>query len=278
VSLSLSVVGGSHVSAFRNAWSENPGRWPGVEAEFFGVPSVVFQRMVVTEKLQLMPQRQGRADLRRADLDIARKINGREKADLSGADLVIAVGVPISWDEDLLHILDLNDVDGLRSVGRPQQMSAAAFDAILGALVERSQPAPSWRHEALRDRLIVMQRPLPSQTAVSSARPNFALRRRIAQQPEGVIEALGRYVGGVGKMLEAQGIRLFPQPLETIAPEGLTLERFTRGFRRLRDGKVSNWDHIHANATFGTLCLDRILAAVGIRPEGEKVMSLDGGL
>ncbi len=272
----LAIVGSSHVSAFRNAWSEFPGRWPGVEAEFFAMPYDVFQRMVVTEDLRLV-RGPGRAWLRQEELTLARRINGREEAALAGADLVLAVGIPYLYDEPLLALLDGSDIDGLRSVGAPRQMSAAAFEAMLGVLVGKSRPPASWNRPGLRGRLVMMQRPLPSETAIPSARAKFAMRRRIARRPEGVVEALGRYVRGVREALAAHGVRLFPQPAETITREGLTLERFTRGFRRIHDDTVNERDHIHANAAFGALCLDRILAeALSGRQRGKMATIQEG--
>lgn len=259
MTLRLTVVGSSHVSAFRHAWTENPGRWPGFDATFFAVPHDVFRRMVVTDDLRLV-RGPGHRDLRDGDLAIGQQINGCTEVDLSDADLVLAVGMPHLFDEQLLSVLDSCDVDGLRSAGAPRQMSAAAFAAILEALVARSRPGPGWFHPGLRGRLTMAPRPQPSQTAIPSVRVKFGLRRRIVGTPQGASEALARYVRALAAMLAADGIRLFPQPPETMTPDGLTLERFTRGFRRIQNDTVNERDHIHANAAFGALCLDRLLA------------------
>jgi len=254
----LSVIGNSHVGAIKDGWETIRPRWPGAEVDFFALAGHKFDFLAPDARrvLRLDPVS---ASARPGMVASLEKINGRTEIDLSGAGVVLWVGLahPLAAIADILARFD---IDGLRATGVGRPMSPAAFEAICDALIDAALPGPAWRHWGA-PRLIVLPRHAPGATWLEQNNAKALPWGPLAANPDGVAAALDLYYRRFESRLAAIGIGMFRQPTATLTPCGLTVGHFARGSMRLKGVEHPETEVSHMNAEFGASCLDAFLAS-----------------
>jgi hypothetical protein len=254
------IIGNSHAAAFKDGWEALRDRRPGVDVAFFALVGHKFDQLE-PDAGYVLRLRQDARETRPALLTALEQINGRTEIDLSEADHVLWVGreQPLAVVADVLGRFD---VDGLREAGAGRQMSRAAFEAICDALADTALPGPEWRGWR-HPRLTLLPRHAPAETWLDENGASSRPWGPLAKNPDGVAEALDVWYARLAARLEAVGISMLRQPVDTLAPCGLTLAALGRGSRRLRGPAHPAADVIHMNADFGARCLDAFLARLG---------------
>jgi hypothetical protein len=272
------VYGDSHIGAFKEGWERVRGAFPGVEVAFFGLPHPYVRRIGLRPdgSLVVRPAEGGVPD---ETIELAERILGRTEIDAAAADMVIWAGY--AWPaQDLARLLGATAVDGVFAADRPGLMSAAAFDACIGALAARAAPPPRWAAR-FGQRLVLALRANPSETCLTQRRtPAIAPWQRMAAGGSDARAAFAALAERVERVASGLGVRCLPQPAETLAPSGLTADAWSRGSRRIvRDRAHPSRDFAHMNAAYGALCLTALLGGGGGqgRSEGDPATGAVAG-
>jgi len=256
----LKIVGNSHVAAFKAAldgmaeqlvgtevsyfaWSEGPGwssplRLGGGKCLAFGTPS-----RPASSKIE----------------QFLLRVNGATKTNLADQDVVVLVG-HYGARGALPYLLADHDIDGLREVGAPRRMSAAAFDRFIDALAEATLPPSEWWHWD-GTTVYVLPAPLVAETCRETQEARFAVWRKLDRAPEGFSEALQIFNARITARCVEKGLIYVPQPEATITSDGLlTRAEFKTGAVMVGSGRAyAETDHFHMNAEYAVLCLAPVL-------------------
>lgn len=263
MTLRLCVLGNSHLAALKDGWAARPGRWPGVAADFIGAHGNLLLETTV-EGGRLTPVTPA---ARAAFLSLG----GVAAADLAAYDGIVIAGCQVgvhsaasAWRDmrwpALPSVAACPDLALMRPrlVSRPAARAtlAARLSARLGLRLARHLRAgtevPIWL--ASQPRISAAILTAPRKTTISHAE---AIRSGDAED----LSALFDEAAAVAA--QDCGAAFVPQPRQTIARHILTALPYVKGAMRLapRPGLRQPRDDImHANATFGTLMLDAVIA------------------
>jgi hypothetical protein len=260
----LVFIGSSHLVAYRQAWTDQAGRWPGVTADFLGAHGDLTLQTVV---------RDGRLT---ADTDKARqsmdKVNGHCAVDIGGVDAIVICGCLVS-SATPVNLWRQVRWTGLPSLARstdlasmaPTLMSETASRAMLAAMVEQRLGLRLIRHlRTLIDRPILLAAQPHVSAAVRRTRPpDAAPRLRAVAMGDG--PALSTLFADVTRQsCRAAGAVWVSQDPATIVAHLFTAERFMRGARRLGLQALpqARDDMLHGNAAYGAAMIDRVIGAL----------------
>lgn len=263
MTLRVCFFGNSHIAALRDAFVTHKGRWPGLEAGFVGAHKDLLLKTV---------HRQGRlVPAGMATAEAFRTLAGIEDVDLAAWDAFVVTGCLVSVTTAANTYRDCRWV-GLPSVeAHPDLASAAerllsraaALASVEAGMATRLGPRFAAHLRAMTDRPIL----LTSQPRVSA---EIKLRRRAVTRAHHTALANGD-ASGLSALFEdaavravaAAGARFVPQPDITIEDHVLTALPYMEGARRLTArGKAPQPkdDIMHANAAYGALVLDQVVA------------------
>ena len=259
------IFGNSHVGALKEAWTDNPGRWPGVKVQFVGAhKDLLLQTASVNGRLVATSDPAKRA---------FQTLSGIEAVNLRDFDAFVVAGCLVSLANAA------NTYRDCRWIGLPSLESAtdladgperlvsypAARDTIAASLATRLGPRFAAHLRNGTDRPIY----LTSQPRVSAS---IKAKRRVATRAHHVALENGDADGlsaafedAAARTMAEHGAHYIPQPPETIEDGILTARPYMDGAHRLTAGariKQPNDDIMHANARYGALVLDQIIAAV----------------
>ena len=248
----IAIIGNSHAAAFKNGWATAEPRPSHVEIEFFAIAGRKFDMLEPGDDrvLRLAP------GIARSSLPGAlRRINGREDFDLKAFDCVLWIGRRHRLDQ-VAKRLCAHDIDGVREVeaatdlGRRLQLGR---DALAATAMPEAHGA--WNHR----RCSTCRFTAPAEPGSPERRQRSALGAAGGQshRRRGRNGCLPRK-----PRRSLRGSRHDPccdSQNSTLAPGGLTLDRFALGSCRLRGDNHEEADVTHMNAAFGALCIDAFL-------------------
>jgi hypothetical protein len=261
----LKVVGNSHVAAFKGAFLELADRLGDTQVSYFAAPQAEYSRfrMMAGKQFGLGP---GPSPERARAENVVLRINGATETDLSDQDAVFLVD-RAGARHYLLSIIAQNDIDGLREVGAPRRMSAAAFDKFLDMIVEASLPAPGWWNWE-KQSVFVFPAPLLAETCLRDdpLEPHqYSAQRILAKAPQGCDEVLKLFDSRMIQKFREKGLNYVPQPEETVRDGFLTREEFRTGAIKLSTAVAHpRTDHKHGNARYAETCIAPILTSLGL--------------
>lgn len=259
----LCVLGNSHIAALRDGWVDHPGRWPGIAADFVGAHQGLLLQTEIRDG-HLVPATD-------AARDAFRRLARIESVDLAAYDGFVIAGC----------LIGLHSAAVLYREMRWTRLPSVALADDLATMAQRlvSYPAVRATLEArLADRLGTQfarklrtgtDRPIwiTSQPRVSAAIksvPRAATRSHAEALRNGDAAGLSAlFEDGATRVARAAGAEFVPQPTETISDHILTALPYMTGAKRLaaRPGLPQPPDDImHANAAFGALMLDAVVA------------------
>jgi hypothetical protein len=259
------IFGNSHVGALKEAWTDNPGRWPEVKVQFVGAhKDLLLQTASVNGRLVATSDPAKRA---------FQTLSGIEAVNLRDFDAFVVAGCLVSLANAA------NTYRDCRWIGLPSLESAtnladgperlvsypAARDTIAASLATRLGPRFAAHLRNGTDRPIY----LTSQPRVSAS---IKAKRRVVTRAHHVALENGDADGlsavfedAAARAMTEHGAPYIPPPPEPIEDGILTARPYMDGAHRLTAGariKQPNDDIMHANARYGALVLDQIMAAV----------------
>ena len=258
MTLRLCIIGNSHVAALRDAWMQQPDRWPALSLDFWAAQRDHLRRTIVQHGRLMPTDTAGRAEMQ--------QINGRSDVDLAEFDGFVIAGAAICV-QAILPIYRDARWTGLPSVrrGTPALISAGAARAVMGAILQDRLGyalAHRLRPQCVQPILMTSQ-PRVSAQILQSPRPELRLHSVAIRNADA--DALGAGFDGVATdLFTGLGCRFLPQPPQTVAQGVLTQVQYVRGARRLSADMGAlqpQSDLMHANAQYGALVLDQIAAA-----------------
>jgi len=256
----VAIIGTSHVAALKMGWDKVADQWPGTEVTFFAAPG----KAARTQKLKGRVYGYHRA--KPAPDEIIFGYDGGRTIDLAAFDHVLRVGDTLG-EADLSDLLSRYAVDGISDEVKPLRMSRAAFDMACAALARASLPNPPW-HDWDAPRLTFLARPTPSTKCLRIDSDRYDPWRDLAARPNEYLVAREIYYAHLTQEMAKRRIGLLRQPDETIAPCGLTDERFGDGAAGMIEGKaLPDEDCVHMNAEYGALALRAYLAPLTAQPK-----------
>lgn len=272
MTLRLCIFGNSHVAALREAWSVNPGRWPGVLAQFVGAHGDTLLQTEVRDG-HLVPATDDARD------NFAR-LGGVEKVDLAAYDALVIAGCLMAMPQAVLVHQSMRWT-GLPSLARAADIatmkqafvSHAAARASLCAILQGRLGPTFARHlrQGTATPLWITSQPRYSVDATTSDKAH--LRPYMAAIRMGDGPALsGLFEEAASRTAQATGATFIPQHRATIRKDMLTAVAYMRGAKRLSPkGNLPQppEDFAHANARYGALVIDQIIAAVTGAPAPE---------
>ncbi|KMW60121.1 hypothetical protein AIOL_000273 [Candidatus Rhodobacter oscarellae] len=259
---SVTIIGSSHVAALKTAWARISAELSDrISLRFFAAPQPAYG------KLRLEPcGRYGLpADADAKDAVTVEKVNGATSVDLNAAEHVVWVSQnsALTFCARLVNKLDVYG-DG-PAMERGTLVSRQAFSAFLGAHAERALPSAAWGQ--LKARLMVTLTPRLSETVTGSSDPTHRVVAQAAADGDRLQRALSQYEQAYAQALARNGHALLPQPVDTLAANGLTAAAHCEGSVRLRDNSAHPAeDHAHMNTDFG----ERMLRALFDRLAGAR--------
>ncbi|MCX7299850.1 MAG: hypothetical protein NTX73_05625 [Rhodobacterales bacterium] len=277
MTLRLCIFGNSHIAAMREAWRTNPGRWPDIEARFVGAHGDLLLQTEIRDG-HLYP-------MTTESRDALKRLNGIESVDLASSDALVIAGCQVA----LNHAVQLKR--SMRWIGLPTLARTPELAMMMPALVSYS---------AARASLCAILSDLLGPTLARHFRAGTGKPCWIVSQPRYSVAVtqtkkphLKPYVAAVrsgdGASLSslfhdaadlaarAAGATFIPQHPGTIRRDMLTATQYMRGAMRLsaREDLPQPPDDIsHANALYGALVIEQIIAAV-IGQTGPDLPDLD---
>jgi hypothetical protein len=264
MSLSLCLIGNSHVAAIKQAWTNRkPAVADGVSLAFFSASVILLEQF----KLE-------GAALVAYDEELIEKIrytsDGLEQIDLARYDAFILFGMGFGLDiPKCCEGVDL--ATGARSVPEGELLSRAAFAAALEANLE----------DTYATRLVDQIKSVADKPVLLCGAP--FLSERVLNEEEDLaaqaryrdVEFLETVVGlakaAGGRLAARHGCELLWQPASTVGVPGFTKREYGIGPARfaMRGNKPPPADRRHGNEDYGfimlTLALERMNAMTGGR-------------
>lgn len=260
----ICFFGNSHLAALREAWVTDPGRWPGIEAQFIGA----HKDLLLQTRLEgsvLHPDS-------RAASDAFARLGGVGSVDLAGFDHIVVTGCMVSLPQAANTYRDAR-WPGLPSLSSepdlakmaPVLMSRAAAQATVEAAIARRLGPRFVRHVRPATDVPIWLTSQPRVSAVVRKRAHPAARsQRIALRNGDGAALSALFEAAAARAVEQAGATFLPQPAQTIAHDILTDLPYVEGAKRLTargDQPQPPTDIMHANAAYGALVLDQIIAA-----------------
>lgn len=260
MTLRLCILGNSHVAALRDAWMQHPGRWPGLTLHFLAAPKDGLLHTTVQDG-RLVPT----CDSSRTALLHSCGISDITLADhdgfvVAGASICLQSILPLYRDARWHGLPSFaRDTDVVASIS-----GAAAQAAMTAILQDRMGSILVSRLRANTDLPIVLtSQPRISAAVLRSPRPEMRLHKVAIDH--GDSNALGANFDTAALGLFAGlGCRFLPQPPQTVSHGVLTDLAFMNGALRLTAAMTQpqlKTDISHANALYGALLIDQIVAA-----------------
>ena len=267
----VAIIGTSHVAALKMGWDRIAEQWPGIDVTFFAAPG----KAARTQKLKGRVYGYHRA--KPAPDEIIFGYDGGRTIDLAAFDHVLRVGDTLG-EAELSGILSRYAVDGIsdtgedgaHDTGKPLRLSRAAFDMACASLARASLPNAPW-HDWDAPALTFLARPTPSTKCLRVDSDRYDQWRDLAARPDEYLIAREIYYAHLGHEMARVGIGLLRQPDETIAPCGLTDERFGEGAAGMVPGKaLPDEDCVHMNADYGARALRAYLTPLTAQPKAAE--------
>ena len=258
------VLGNSHLAALREGWRANPGRWPAIAPTFVGAHKDLLLQTEVRDGRFLPVRTAARAAFSR--------LGGGDGADIAAQDLIVICGCSVAlaiaaliWrDMRWGALASLDTVPDLAGM-TPRLVSFAAARASLEHnLSQRLAPALARHLRAQGVAQPVWLAAQPHVSAVIATRPRpdtRALNDALAQGDAAELAHL--FHAAAARALAVAAASFLPQPEQTVQDHILTAVPFVRDATRLaaKPGLKQDEDDIrHANAAYGALVLDQIVA------------------
>lgn len=276
----LCIIGNSHVAALRRAWAQHPGRWADICPTFVAAPRSLLLHTKV-EGGYLVPTAL-------ATRQALQRLSGIASLDLSAQDLFVVVGGSMTL---LTAVQPYRDArwPGLPSVAdcpdlaclRQQLISKNAAQAIVCAILSQRLGAQL----AMRLRagtscpIFLAEQPRLSDGVLTMRHPAARLHKIAIRS--GDAAAIARlFETAAIAALAPSGTRFLPQPAQSISQQLFTASRYMIGSEMLGPdrGALHDRDDItHANASYGALVLDQIMAALMVTDrQGDQAKATSG--
>lgn len=250
------ILGTSHVGAILKAWKTRETR---PDFDFYAVPVHLLSTLTFLPdgRYGLPPD----ADLAPALKQALREAYGADAVDLARYDRVVLVGQPMGTMQ-VQEVLAGAGVIGLRAPPMPDQalLSEPAFRACVRHLAATHWPTKL--ADLQGKALAVVPIPMRAETAVERADDIGDHARACRDAPEGLRALTLMAFEELRAVYAEQGIALLTQAPETLGDHALTRADYAAGALGLVGRKIPP-DHIHMNAAYGDIVIDRILAWQG---------------
>jgi len=262
MTVSLCLIGNSHLVALQSALNARPGQWPGLDCRF-----VAFRRRTALESRiedgVLVPA----SAAARFQLGY---FSGAETFPLDGFDAFAVVGLNVKmlFSLALWKCARWSGLPSLAAQASPADLphpliSAPAARACLAANLSDLVGFVMARRLAGgcgKPVLIVGQPALHRKAIWTGKGTYFGIGRAIQTGDAPQIAAL--YDTAAAQAAARIGARFLPQPDRTRFSDVLTRPGFMLGTLPGRVGREARPDHTHANAAYGALVLDQLAAAL----------------
>lgn len=251
----LLVLGNSHSAALRVALRDAPERWPGFRPDVFAMPGNTLAELEL------------RGDaLHPPNPEIAQKMrfyNQVEAFSLAGYDAFVVVGgLAVSALAVLQDRQRSVDFPSVAAGKRCRLVSGAFIDAVMRERIEGSPALRVIRKLAGRGRVLFVDQLFPS-VDCRDAPQGFVAHVAMAARGDGAAFH-ARYLDVLGQVLGDGAVHL-PQPAQTVVDQVFTAPEWMRGSVRMnprRDVPHDAAEYGHANAAYGALQVDQIIAAL----------------
>lgn len=273
------LIGSSHLAALKLAAAGFAARRPDWSLDFFAVTQAQLQHLTLREDgaFGVEPDLAAKDPEAAAALAAAlTTLNRAASIDTGAYDHVCLVGLRLA-QHPIKVLLVSHDVDDAPDRGRPQLLSAAAYEDICAAMAAKAAPDAAWG--ALGPgRAFFMPRPHLSAAALRSPAPGFAFAKRLAERPEGLRALFARYMDACAEAGARRGLTLIRHPEGAVDDALMTHERFSVGSRRWGAGAAAHPDDdfAHMNADYGALCLDQFARIADAVPAAPRRGGPDG--
>ncbi|MEZ5724158.1 MAG: hypothetical protein R3E47_03545 [Paracoccaceae bacterium] len=260
------IVGNSHVGAIKLGWEAAPR--DDVDVRFFAAPQRTFISLRLSDELQLALPDEIKDRPRLPHRKILTELNGTNSANLAEFDEVMLVGWPSGADQLAALAVSCRLDASNTSQPRNTLLSTPARKAILERLAQSLRPAAEFE-KIDSPRLYLLPRPTLAETALASDYWAYRNWRTLQREEASLLSLIEEFDGIRREDLGSVGISYLGQPPETRIQLGGTAAQFLAPDAGYIDPKKPSLrgDHIHMNATYGRICLDRFWQALGL--EGE---------
>lgn len=250
------VIGNSHTAAVRIALRDQGARWPDFAPDVFALPGGALNELDL-RGARLVPQREA---TRRQMVFY----NGMGELPLSGYDgFVVLGGTSFKQLADLQATHRSGDFPSVQAGEKCRLVSTGFIDAMLQRRIQDSPGLHILRalHGLDQGPVVFMDTVFPSAEA-KSAPPAFKTYAEMVARGDGAAYH-ARYMGLLDREIGGAAIRV-TQPVQTIVDGLFTAPEWMRGSIKLNphdDLPHDADDFGHANAAYGALQVDAVLAA-----------------
>ncbi len=249
------LIGNSHAASIRlglKAMAEQVAQ--RIEMHYFVASSPVFSRLGFDgSTFGALP---GTA-LSNTERSFLVRMNGTDTVDLEDFDEILLVGMFWAGGNEIIPFLRSFAIDRLYETDHSQRLTEPAFAEMLKGCFRADRIESVWTN-LRRPKLTLLLRPMPI-ALVRRLRANQILResswssadidyRRMRQVLEVQKNLAYRFYSDLG-------INLMHQPDVTLAPSGLTRNRYCRDQVDKVEGPGGKIDVGHMNEAFGAICL-----------------------
>jgi hypothetical protein len=253
----ICFVGNSHLAAVKLGWDVVGPHYPRVECLFYGASRRKMNDVIVDDGM-LVPT----SDTLAAEL--AQVSGGTANLRLNDFDAICLVGllfgflVPLGITQHFrtYSMFPLKKQSRLVSRACLRQIYRERMEGTIAIKLARMiRPASSAY-------LLLVQAPIPGEKLVSTDPWVHAPADQVRSSIAGAFEI---YQSAVGELGASEGIRIISQPANTLSPNGLTRDEFSRGSARLESQTRFADDNLsHMNRDFGALMIREVMKAAGI--------------
>ena len=252
----IAIVGNSHVAALKMGWDLIEKDYPHLDIVFFASVGKAAQDRELKGKVF------GFLNPKPAPNEIVFGNHSERSINLAEYDHVLRVAEPKK--ESLLSVVLVDTVvDGWPKDGREHHMSQSAFEALVEHTAKQQLVSPDWRNWS-SPKVTSCPAPYPDERCMNHEHPARIARWRVlALRPDELLWLREMYFEKHRAWAEKHNIGLLVQPKETIAENGLTKKSYSEGsFRMDADKMETSEEHIHMNAEFGKLMLEKYFTQI----------------
>lgn len=245
----LLFIGNSHLVAVKAAWQvAAPG---GFDVEFFGAPQRAWMRM------GMLPDNSfGVAGDFNRQRQITEQANGKPLVSLDDRDILVIVG-GFSAVEAMADLLADCDVPDLRDTGAPTLLSEPLFAKACLALAQGELPDPGFHN---RPPVILVPRPAPAESCLTSTNAGYRHWHRLAAAPVGIAEAFDIFDTALTTAMSAKSLTYLAQAKATRSAIGLTQAQYLAPGGGTQPGEEKKrGDHAHMNQAYGATVVAQLL-------------------
>lgn len=249
------IIGNSHLAAWKLGWDRLRGDAKAFDVTFFGSPRNTMHALAARDD-RLVPGL--------PELQASLVFTSGGKSEIVAADYdcfcLVGLGYGARWLVDL-HRDHRAESHACRTGGFTH-VSDACFEAAIRDTFSDMLALRTQRklREITDAPVFLAPHPMPSLDILSSEDPGEAHWRVVAESGDDrpLVELMDRINSGW------KGLRVLPQPADTLARPLFTQPRFSVGSVRLSEGfqhKHPESDHFHMNADYGAICMEALMAA-----------------